>query len=163
MLAVITNYFNSSCWSFEDYRLKNNLIPSAYLNDNHENIYNFKDYNEEDKNIVLSKLHTYDLNDEGLFYWMFDGVDLNGDIPKDDPRRKLTNGQEYPSCACFTFKEAQKKLSEAKKFWESYNGSLTDENIKINNQHRQPHSAEYYFDLSFNKERLEKALKNKIN
>lgn len=164
VLAVIKNFFNSKCWSFEDYRLKQHLIPSRYLNDSHEQIFNFKDYPEVDKNMVISKLHEYSLTDkEGLFYWRFDGVSLEGDIAKDDPRRKFSSGQEYPRCACFTFKEAQNKLREAKTFWESYEGSLTDEKIKLPNKHRQPHSAEFYFELSFNKERMENLEKNKKN
>jgi hypothetical protein len=163
LLAVITNYFNSQCWSFEDYRLKQHLIPSAYLNDSNEHIYDFNNYPEEDKKLVLSKLKHYKLSEEeGLFYWRNDGVDLNGDIPKDDKRRIFTNGEEYPQCACFTFKAAQKKLREAKEFWDKYEGSLTDEVIKIPNPERQPHSAEFYFELSFNKEKLERAMKNKM-
>lgn len=162
-LAVITNYFNSGCWSFEDYRLKDHLIASKYLNDSNEHIYNFNDYPEADQKLVLSKLHSYTLSDEkGLFYWRFNTVDMNGDIPKDDPRRKLSDGTEYTQCACFTFRAAQAKMREAKAFWESYTGSLTDDAVRIPNPHRQPHSGDYFFELSFNKELLEKARKNKM-
>lgn len=163
VLAVITHYWNSGCWSFEDYRLKSHLIPSKYLGDNNETIYNFNEYPEEDKKLILSKLHDYTLTEkEGLFYWRYDSVDLNGDIPKDDKRKIDSIGNKFPTCACFTFKEAQKKLREAKEFWDSYEGSLTDEKIKLPNAYRQPHSSEYYFDLSFNKKKLEEYKKNKM-
>lgn len=163
VLAVITNFFSSGCWSFEDYRLNQHLIPSKYLNDSSEHIYNFNDYPEEDKKLILSKLHDYKLSkEEGLFYWRYDGVSLEGDIPKDDPRRKDSLGNEYPGCARFTFKEAQNKLREAKTFWESYEGSLTDEKIKLPNDKRQPHSSEFYFELSFNKARFEEMKKHKM-
>lgn len=163
VLAVITHFFNSGCWSFEDYRLKSHLIPSKYLNDSNEQIYNFNEYSEEDKKVVLSKLHDYSLSEkEGLFYWRYETVDLNGDIPPDDKRKIDSIGNKYPHVACFTFKAAQKKLREAKEFWDNYEGSLTNEEIKISNPHRQPHQAEYYNELSFNKERLEKLIKMKV-
>lgn len=163
VLAVITNYANSRCWCFEDYRLKNYLLPTRYLNDTHEEIYNFNDYSEEDKQLVLSKLHDYTLTkEEGLFYWQYDGVSLDGDIPKDDPRRKFLSGQEYPRNACFTFKAAQNKMREAKLFWDNYEGLLTDPKIKLPNKNKQPASIEFYWELSFNKAKLEEMKKNKM-
>ena len=159
-LAVITNYFDSLCWSFEDYRLRQHLIPSKYLNDNSDQIFNFNSYPEEDKKLVLCKIKDYTLSEEqGMFYWRYDGVDLAGDIPRDDKRRIFTTGDEYPRCACFTFKAAQTKLREAKEFWDSYEGSLTDDKVRLPNPYLQPHSASFYFELSFNQAKIEEMKK----
>lgn len=160
VLALITNYFHSKCWSYNDYRLKENLIPSKYLGDSSIEIYDFNDYPKEDKDLILSKLHTYTLNEEGLFYWRYDGVDLNGDITEYDTRRYDSLGNRYAKEACFSYREAVNRLEQAKDFWENYNGVLMNKEIKIDNPHRQPHNFEYYFELSINKDKLKN--KNKI-
>lgn len=163
VLAKIANYADSGCWSYEDYRLREYLIPSPFLSDSHVQIYNFKDYPEEDKQLIFSKIKDYIiLENEGLMYWRYDTHDINGDIPKDDPRRKFTDGTPYPPIATFTFKEAQKRLREAKEFWTNYEGSLTDESIRLPNPNRQPSNADYFMDLSFNKEKYDSPKKNKM-
>lgn len=156
VLACITHFFNSGCWSFDDYRLKDHLIPSAYLDDSNDTVIDFINYPKQDQDLILSKLHTFSMDGDHLFYWRFTTTDLEGDIPQNDKRRQLTTGDFLTPAACFTFKHAYEKLRDAKQFWDNYEGTLVDPKLKRENKFMQPHSSSFYFDLSFNQEKLKK-------
>lgn len=157
VLACITEFAHMKCWSFDDYRLKDHLIPSPYLNDSNEEIYKFTELPQEDKDLILSKVTTYTIGEDGnLFYWRFVTTDLDGDIPTNDKRRQLTDGSFLTTAACFTFKAAQTKLKEAKEFWDSYEGSLTDPIVKRENKYIQPHSSSFTCEMTEFKERMKK-------
>lgn len=154
LLACITHFFDSGCWSFDDYRLSEHFITSPYLNDSDDTIYDFKNLPQVDKDLILSKIHTYEMQDEHLHYWRFNTTDLEGDIPQDDKRRQFSTGDFLTKGACFTFKNAYDKLRETKKFWDSYEGELNNPEVKRENKFRQPHSSSFYFELSANKEKF---------
>lgn len=156
MLACITHFFNSGCWSFDDYRLSDNFIVSRYLNDSDDTIYDFVNLPQEDKDLILSKIHTYDMQNNHLHYWRFNTTDLDGDIPQDDKRRQFTTGDFLTKGACFTFKHAYEKLREAKKFWDNYDGDLNNPAVKRENKFIQPHSSSFYFDLTSTKDMIKK-------
>lgn len=157
VLACITEFFHMKCWSFDDYRLKEHLIPSPYLNDSNDRISNFTQLPQEDKDLILSKVKTYTIDDDGhLFYWRFVTTDLDGDIPSKDKRRQLTDGSFLTEAACFTFKGAQAKLKEAKVFWDSYEGELTDPIVKRENKYIQPNSSSFTFEMTSFKEVMKK-------
>lgn len=153
-LAVISNYADSKCWTFDDYRLKEFLNPSKYLNDSSDSMINFFKQSKEDQEIILSKLYDYHLSEEeGLHYWRYDSTALNGDILDDDERR-ISSGIKFPRRACFSFEEAKKRLKDAEYFWNNYNGSLTDDSIRLPNKFRQPSLASFWLELESVKKRL---------
>ena len=156
VLAAITHYHNSGLWYVEDYRLSEALQPTPYLSVGFEIFRDFGTYKKEDQDLIVSKLHDYKIDKDGaLYYSRFDCIRLDGDIPLNN-EVKLTPKEAPPKYACFTFKEAQKKLMEAQEFWSNYEGSLTDEAVRLPNNYRQPFAFNIKDELSFNKERIEK-------
>lgn len=155
LLASIVHYFDSGCWAFKNYRLKENLTPSPYLSDNLEQIYNFSTFTDEKKEFILSKINHYKINDEGLHYMTYDCFDLNGDL--DDKKREfIVDGKVnyYPLEACFSYNTARKKLQQEKEFWSNYNGNLKDDSIKLENNYRQPTSFKLILDYDLSNKKF---------
>lgn len=130
VLAVIGHYANSGHWTFNDYRLQEHLIPSAYLDDMLEIIPNFSTYRPSIQDIIKSHLSNYTLdnNSDTLFYWRLNSSDITGNKPH--PKNIK---------ACFSFKEAKAKLLEAQRFWDSYTGDISSDLVRLANPNRLPH------------------------
>lgn len=142
VLASITNFFESGCWSFQNWRLCKHRKPSHYLEESSED---FVYENEDEKNRVLASLHSYSLDEETkVISWpKFDSIDYNGD----NPSCLASDGSFVHITARFTFKGALKKLKEQKFFWDSFEGDdLTIASLKLENSYRQTHSSVFYMD-----------------
>lgn len=146
LLGVITEFYDSDCWSVQDYRLKKNLMPSEYLLDGTEEM---KPEDEAQKEKILSKLHTYKISKEGIIYWStFDSVCFDGD----NLGMKDSLGNSYPDIARFTFKEAYKRLEEQQRFWDNVDKKeITSDSVRIENPHRQASQTDMFFEFALEK------------
>lgn len=55
LLATMTNFFDSGCWSVEDFRLSQYKTPSPYLEGMDQCVYEIK--TEEEKESLIKRLH----------------------------------------------------------------------------------------------------------
>lgn len=150
LLGCITEFWDASQWRVEDYRLKQNLLPSPYLEDGVQ-VYTPK--NQEEKDFLIKSLHTYNENEKGEFVWdRFNSTRFEGgDLPCLTDK-SLT---QYSTVARFTFKKAFKLLQEQKEFWENFDKKdLKIDEVRIENPYRQISESEISFH--FIMERIEK-------
>lgn len=141
VLGCITEFWDAKQWRVEDYRLKEHLMPSPYLEDG---VQVFKPRNEKEKQLLMDSLHTYKISEDGTFSWdRFNATRFEGgDLPC------LTDKtlKQYSPVARFTFKKAYQLLLEQKEFWDNYDKKdLCFDEIRIENPHRQISESEILF------------------
>lgn len=132
VLAIMTNYIMSKSWKVKDFRLLENAngnVTSTFGDFDHQ-IYT--PLNENDAQQLKSKLKHY-VEKEGKIIWS----SFNGVVVNPDPTVQLNSDYlKGMGDFCWTFREAQKQLSEIKNFWESYHEKDLN-NIEIENKYRQ--------------------------
>lgn len=140
VLGNMINHFNSGCWTVCDYRLTKTRIPSEYLE---EGFQDFGYETEAEKELVLSKIHSYYIDEENknISWHRFDSTAYDGD----NPSHIDSTGRTQSFTARFTYKGAYQRLREQKEFWEKFEGDdLKNEVTRIPNSHRQMHHSEFY-------------------
>jgi hypothetical protein len=143
VLASMINFFESGCWSLEDYRLSKHYKPSECLEEGLQQ-YCFK--TEKEKDFIISQIHSYTIDEENsVITWpQFDSYAFDGD----NLNQKDSLGKSYPAVARFTFQTAYATLREAKSFFAHFDGDdLITNAVKLDNIHRQKRSGEFYLEL----------------
>lgn len=83
LLATMTNFFDSGCWSVEDFRLSQYKKPSPYLEGMDQCVYEIK--TEAEKESLIKRLHTYreveDKNRKVIIWNTFAKALWDGDNP----------------------------------------------------------------------------------
>lgn len=134
VLATISNFFDSGCWSVEDFRLTQHKTPSNYLEGSYQNKKEFK--NEQEKNKITSRLHTYieeHINDKNYIIWdSFELAAFDGDNPSCKDKR----GYQCNVIARFSYKMALAELIKIQSYWNNFNGVNLEEG-RIENKYRQ--------------------------
>lgn len=140
ILGALVQFFSSGEYGLQDYRRKEILIPSPFLEEGPE-MYMVK--SEDEKNALIANLHTYKLfhkeNKEVLSWPRFDTYCYDGDI--ETPK--------YSSVARFSYKEGYKRLCEQRDFWLNYEGELDSEAIRVANPWRQITASDFLFNLRY--------------
>ena len=133
VLAVITNFFNSNCYSLQDYRNTQHRKPSPYLE---EGPCILKIVSQEQKDFYLAHLHTYRIQTEEhreyICWQEWDTYCWDGDNPQCIDKF----GSQYSQVARWSYGEAKKRLNEITQFWSEYEGEDL-QSQKIENPFRQ--------------------------
>ena len=121
VLATMSNFFDSGCWSVEDFRISQYRTPSQYFEGSDACMYEVK--SEEAKAKLVARLHTYrEVESHGKKYitWnTFDKALLDGD----NPSCKDKYGYEQNIIASFSYKAAVEKFNEIKEYWNNFEGT----------------------------------------
>ena len=109
----------------------------------------------EDRERIISELHTYkeyEKDGKHFIVWnRFNSYCFEGDLNKDE---------SFNPVACFSYKEAYKRLKEQRDCWLEYPGKdLTADCIRLANPKRQPTYSEISFKEIMKKIEAEKAQK----
>lgn len=155
VLGTLIHFFNSGEYGLSDFRRKEHLLASPYLEEGSEQ---FTPKNKEEKDFILSRLHTYKIyteNDKETILWpRFDSSCFDGDI----------KNPKYSYYACFSYQEAYKRLCEQRDFWLNYESDdLTSDLIRVPNTERQPSASTLSFEMRYPDlaEKTPKILKHK--
>lgn len=148
VLAVLSNYADSSCWTLEDIRLTKYRNIGRYWAQSADTFtacYCPKD--ESESAYVKSKLHDYHETPEGELLWCtFDGIvkgqpEINGYTP---PQYAGFNRSVY-----FSRQEGLQKLKEIKVFWDDLEN--LEKNWRIENPNAQASQGEIFSACSIRK------------
>lgn len=145
LLGCISNYAATGFWTVLDFRLSSYCFPSAYLLDGVEVL---KAKDTEELEFIKNNLQHYKISEDDPMelYWnryyctSFDGADR---YPTEEDQKRFLY---VPRQACFSFKKAQEKLSEMKKYWEEqnidYSKGITAEHL-IHNPELQKSASDF--------------------
>ena len=158
LLATMTNFFDSGCWSVEDFRLSQYKTPSPYLEGIDQCVYEIK--TEEEKENLIKRLHTYreieDKNRKVITWNTFDKALWDGDNPYCIDKF----GYVQNIIARFSYAKALEKLNEIKEFWNNFDDTNLM-NGKITNPYRQISEMTLMIEEEIEKERKQKSPKMK--
>lgn len=139
ILARITNFFTTKYWKVKDFRLVENSNGNANKFFQDYSMQKYTPLNEDDAKNLKSKLTSFVEKDGDIYWSTKDGV-LTGGDKTNDP--ELPQNIKEVGEGAWSFKEAQKKLSALKLFWENYNENHL-ENIAIHHPDRQMNLVDY--------------------
>jgi hypothetical protein len=144
VLAVLTTWEGTKCWSLRDIRLEEVIYPSEHLEG--FNLQKYMPKNEEDAKNLKSKLKYFKETPEGEILWgTFCGVVGMGDRT-DHPDNPSWVGKAIEGC--WSFKEVRKKLKEIRSFWENFEG----EDLKLAkmvNPYKQMRATDYKLEMTY--------------
>ena len=130
ILAIMTNFFDSGCWSVEDFRLSEYRTPDPYFEGSDACSYEIK--SEEAKAKLIARIHTYrevQNKEKQYIVWnTFDKALLDGD----NPSCKDKYGHEQNIIARFSHKAALEKFNEIKEYWNNFDGTNLMESKRPN-------------------------------
>lgn len=144
ILMSINNYVGNACYRIQDFRYSTNDTPSD-TGDDYSEFESLEDSPEVQRykrelfnNPVFDKYLTVKTRgDISIYEWQTnDGIVFEGhDKPFDEQTSPLRNPRHI-----WSYKEARRKLREAKEFWEAFTGEWAD--AKLANSERLPSGME---------------------
>ena len=134
VLAVMSNFFDSGCWSVEDFRIAEHNLPNYYFFSSQLSTRVIN--SEEERQKLISRLHTYrEEEKDGIKSIVWDSFDKALFIG-DNPSCKDKHGYEYNMIARFTDKAALEEMAIIKEYWNNFEGTDLSQG-KIENPYRQ--------------------------
>jgi hypothetical protein len=141
VLACLSGWEGTECWSLHDMRLSHVIYPSPYLDSS--NIQSYTPQNEEEESWLISALKQYEKQDDKYVWSTFNGVVAFGDKTFDPDVPSYVSRSLQ---GCWSFAEGMKKFNEIREFWENFSGDDL-KSTQIVNPNFQP-SSNYFMNLS---------------
>lgn len=141
VLAILSGWEGTECWSLQDLRLCHVIYPSQYLSSS--NVQSFTPKNEEENSWVTSSLKQYEKRGDEYAWSTFNGIVAFGDKTFDPDVPSYVSRSLQ---GCWSFAEGMKKFNEIREFWEAFDGNDL-ESTKMVNPNFQP-SSNYFSSLS---------------
>lgn len=145
VLASMTLYEGTGCWTLIDIRLTKHRKPSKYSGSPSSDDYHaqLKPETEDAAEFIKSQLREYIEDSEGIIHWCnFDGI-VKGKEYVNNYRPH--NPLDFHPWGYFSRDEGVKVLKEIKAFWDDYDGDPSK--VRLPNSNRQASLSELLFEL----------------